>query len=274
MRRSERFVEIIGIGGNRGSRRRLKRGIGGDKVNRAWGGAWVRFLDKNVGRWSMIHRGRFGHGVHGAVRGHEMTHNGFKKLGANIARREDRVAGFSTGDTLNKVGVLHIVDEDIDFLRVIEGRGSVLDERSKLKVVTEELSVVKEVEVALAGIIGDKNGGLIMKDRMREEQNVFKGAKTITVASRDKAREAAAFGKHVGFGEQTKEREGHARQFNFHEIGEIVGGKRTSGEATFTAMIGAEAPEWMYIETVVHAHAALDKLGVPGADAGVGIVVT
>ena len=167
MRRSERFVEIIGIGGNRGSRRRLKRGIGGDKVNRAWGGARVRFLDKHIGWWSVSHRSRCRHGVQGTVRCHEVTHDGFKKLGANIARCKDRIATFSTGDTLNKFGVLHIVDEDIDFLRVIEGRGSVLDERSKLKVVTEELSVVKKVEIALAGIIGDKNGGLIMKDRMR-----------------------------------------------------------------------------------------------------------
>jgi hypothetical protein len=272
MRRGKGVVEIIRIGGMMGSRRGIQRGVRGDEVDRARGRAWVRFLDEDIGRWSMSQRSRGGHGVHGTVRCHEVPHDGLEKLRADIPGCKDRVATFSTGDALNKIGVLHVVDKDINFLRVIERRGSVLDKRSKLKIITEELGVVKKVEITLAGVIGDKNGGLIMKDRVGEEQKVLERAKTITVASRDQARETAAFGKHIGLGEQTEERKRHAKQFYLHKVREIVSREGTRGEATFAAMIGAETPQRMDIEAVIHA--ALDKLGVPGANTGVGIVVT
>ncbi len=79
----------------------------------------------------------------GAVRGQELVHDGVNELGTFILVGKGKLTAFISGDPVDVIGMLEVIDEDVDFRRVVKGRSMVgRGVGTKLQqVVTHELSV-------------------------------------------------------------------------------------------------------------------------------------
>jgi len=207
-----------------------------------------------------------------AVGRHEKSGQGLQELGTNIAMGKGRVTTFSTSHTVDKIGMTEVRDKNVNLGRVVKRSVGVLNKGAKLKEIAEELGVVKEIQRTLARVMDNHSRRLIMKDWMGAVKNKLESSITITVGGRDQAKEGTFLREHFFLGEETKERLRHAEEFELHEVGEVGRNSRVSREATVATMIRAEAPQRVGVETVVHTEQ--NKLGIPRANPGRGVVVT
>jgi hypothetical protein len=122
--------------------------------------------------------------------------------------------------------------------------------------------------------MNDHGRGMIMKNWVGAVKDKLESTIAIAVGGRDQAKEeGTVLWEHFFLGEKTKEGLRHAMlEFELHEVRKVSRDGRVSGEATVASMIRTEAPQGVGIEAKVHTEQ--DKLGVPGANPGGGIVVT
>ena len=176
-------------------------------------------------------------------------------------------------DMGDEVSMLEIVKESIDFPWVIDGGIGILDKGAELEVIAESLFVLEEIlSVTLGWVVQDHDSGGNVKGRVGIEEDVLQGAVAVAISGSNKPKERTTLGEHFGAREQAMDRGGHASKLDGHEFSEIVRGEWASGKAAFPTMLGTEAPEWMDVKSVIHAEAS--KLGVPGMDASMGVIIT
>lgn len=125
-------------GGRRGWATRICLGlVGGVNIFRRRCGSRDRSVKAVIG-----YRGEGSVMKSGAVRGQELFHDGFDELGAFILVGKRGLTAFVSGDPVDICGVFEVVDEYVDFRRVVKGRSMVGDVGAKLQVVTHELGVL------------------------------------------------------------------------------------------------------------------------------------
>ena len=102
----------------------------------------------------------------GTVRLHECDTNGVNNLAFSVFVGKSLLAAFITGDSIDAVGALCIVNKNVNFILIIECFVNVSNCGAKLLEVKKELAVTEQESVLLSWAVLDHLRWLINKDWM------------------------------------------------------------------------------------------------------------
>lgn len=257
------IVVVVGSFVIRFSKRR--EGIVVQFVDRdtTWG---IRFVG-DVARWAVSG----GFAKSRTVRGKEVFIECFDELGSFVFVCHAANAAFIASYTVEIGVIFGILDEDVELSGVVERDFNISNIGAKLFEVQEQFVVFKDCVVALSRVGSDKGCRLVIEGGVGFKKDGLDGAIAIAVTGADNAMKAAVFGKHVLFGKEAKNGVSHSGDGDFHAKRKIIGCVVANGESSVTAVVGAETPERVGVETIVVTR--LDKVGVPCTDASMGVIV-
>ena len=93
--------------------------------------------------------------MHGAIRGLKKFFDCFHNLCAAVLVCQRFETTFITRDAIDETAIPQVLDEDVQFGRVVKGKVGVGDERTQLLVVYKDLVVCKGGKFSLSWVGGD-----------------------------------------------------------------------------------------------------------------------